>query len=151
MRRNEETRLRDREMADFFVVLVTLDGRGQFNRVLDGEGEAKASAERYAKDILTLQGKGDQGCWEVFTSKVIDRQSFAYGGTNVMLDAPQGGRMLVGSDSSIVRTGLKKVTARPEERIRQRNRGQSRGVLQTVTGSIFSVQKSNLGMAAHEQ
>ena len=87
-------------MADTFVVLVTLDGRGQFNRVLEGEGEAKASAERYAKDILTLQGKGDQGCWEVLTSKVIDRQSFAYGGSNLKLDAPQGGRMLVGSDSS---------------------------------------------------
>jgi hypothetical protein len=95
-------------MADFFVVLVTLDGRGQFNRVLEGEGAAKASAERYAKDILTLQGKGDQGCWEVFTSKVIDRQSFSYGGPNVMLDAPQAGRMLVGSDSSSCEQGWRR-------------------------------------------
>jgi len=87
-------------MADFFVVLVTLDGRGQFNRVLEGEGAAKASAERYAKDILTLQAKGDQGCWEVLTSRVIERHSFPYGGPNLMLDAQQGGRMLVGTDGS---------------------------------------------------
>jgi hypothetical protein len=87
-------------MEDAFVVLVTLDGRNQFNRILEGEGAAKATAERYAKDILNLQEKGDRGCWEVFLSKVIDRQSFAYGGPNLMLNAPQGGRMLVGSDGS---------------------------------------------------
>ena len=85
-------------MEDPFVVLFTLDGRDQFNRILEGESAAKAAAKRYAEDILTLLEKGDQGCWEVFTSKVIDRRSFAYGGPNLLLKAPIGGRMLVGSD-----------------------------------------------------
>jgi hypothetical protein len=87
-------------MADRYVVMVTLDGRDQFDRILEGESAAKAAAKRYAKDILTLQGKGDRGCWEVFISKVIDRQSFFYGGPNMMLNAPKGGRMLDGSDGT---------------------------------------------------
>jgi hypothetical protein len=87
-------------MADAYVVMVTLDGRNQFNRILEGESAAKAAAKRYAKDILTLQERGDQGCWELFTSKVIDRQSFMYSGPNMMLNAPKGARMMVGSDGT---------------------------------------------------
>jgi hypothetical protein len=87
-------------MADTYVVMVTLDGRGQFNRILEGESAAKAAAKRYAKDILTLQEKGDQGCWEVFTSKVVDRSSFYYSGPNVMLNAPNGERMMASSDGT---------------------------------------------------
>jgi hypothetical protein len=89
-----------RDMADTYVVMVTLDGRDQFNRILEGESAAKAAAKRYAKDILTLQEKGDQGCWEVFTSKVVDRQSFSYAGPNVMLNAPRGARMMVGTNGT---------------------------------------------------
>jgi hypothetical protein len=85
--------------------MVTLDGRDQFNRVLEGESAAKAAAKRYAKDILTLQEKGDRGCWEVFTSKVVDRQSFAYAGPNLLMNAPKDGRMMVGSDGSSVEQG----------------------------------------------
>jgi hypothetical protein len=87
-------------MADTYVGMVTMDGRDQFNLILEGEGAAKAAAKRYAKDILTLQEKGDQGCWEVFTSKVIDRLSFSYSGPNVMLNAPKGERMMAGSDGT---------------------------------------------------
>lgn len=87
-------------MADTYVVMVTLDGRDHFNRILEGESAAKAAAKRYAKDILTLQEKGDRGCWEVFTSKVIDRSSFSYSGPNVLLNAPPGGRIMAGSDGT---------------------------------------------------
>jgi hypothetical protein len=87
-------------MEDAFVVLVTLDGRNQFNRVLEGEGAAKASAKRYAKDILNLQEKGDRGCWEVLVSKVIDRRSFAFWRTEPDARRTQGGRMQVGSDGA---------------------------------------------------
>ncbi|HEY3420090.1 MAG TPA: hypothetical protein VGK23_06015 [Methanomassiliicoccales archaeon] len=87
-------------MADTFVVMVTLDGRDQFNRILEGESAAKAAAKRYAKDILTLQEKGDQGCWEVFTSKVVDRQSFSFSGPNMLLNAPKGERMMAGSSGT---------------------------------------------------
>ncbi len=92
-------------MADTFVVMVTLDGRNQFNRILEGEGAAKAAAKRYAKDILNIQEKGDRGCWEVFTSKVVDRQSFTYGGPNMFLGAPPGGRIMVGSDGTSCEQG----------------------------------------------
>jgi hypothetical protein len=77
-----------------------VDGRDQFNRILEGEGEAKAAAERYTKDILTLQEKGDRGCWEVFTSKVIDRVSLSHRGPNLMMNAPPGGRIMAGSDGT---------------------------------------------------
>lgn len=87
-------------MDDTYVVMVTLDGRDQFNRILEGEGAAKAAAKRYAKDVLSLQEKGDKGCWEVFTSKVIDRQSFSYKGPNMMLNAPKGARIMTGSDGT---------------------------------------------------
>ncbi len=87
-------------MDETYMVMVTLDGRDQFTRILGGESAAKAAAKRYAKDILTLQEKGDRGCWEVFTSKVVDRLSFAYAGPNMMLDAPKGGRMMAGSDGT---------------------------------------------------
>jgi hypothetical protein len=86
-------------MADSYIVMVTLDGKDQFNRILEGESAAKAAAKRYAKDILTLQEKGDQGCWEVFVSRVVDRQSFSYGGPNVMLNAPNG-RIMAGSNGT---------------------------------------------------
>jgi hypothetical protein len=88
--------MEEQGMADTYVVMVTLDGRDQFNRILEGESAAKAAAKRYANDIMTLQEKGDKGCWEVFRSKVIDRQSFFYAGPNVMLNAPNG-RMMAGS------------------------------------------------------
>ena len=87
-------------MADAHVVMVTLDGRNQFDRILEGESAAKAAAKRYAKDILTLQEKGDKGCWEVFTAKVIDRQSFSYNGPNMTLNAPRGERIMAGSDGT---------------------------------------------------
>ncbi|MGD0819052.1 MAG: hypothetical protein ABR986_11765 [Methanomassiliicoccales archaeon] len=80
-------------MAGTYVVMVTLDGRNQFDRILEGEGAAKAAAKRYAKDILTLQEKGDKGSWEVLTMKVIDRLAFAYGGPDMMLNAPKGERI----------------------------------------------------------
>lgn len=96
-------------MADTYVVMVTLDGRDQFNRILEGEGAAKAAAKRYAKDLMTLQEKGDQGCWEVLTTKVIDRVSLSYSGPNVMLNAPPGGRILTGSDGTSCEQGWRKL------------------------------------------
>jgi hypothetical protein len=90
--------MEEQAMADTFVVMVTLDGRDQFDRILEGESAAKAAAKRYANDIMALQEKGDQGCWEIFTSKVIDRQSFTFGGPNLMLNAP--GRIMAGSDGT---------------------------------------------------
>jgi hypothetical protein len=95
-------------MADTYVVMVTLDGRDQFDRILEGESAAKAAAKRYANDIMALQEKGDRGCWEVFTSKVVDRQSFAYVGPNMMLNAPKG-RILVGSDGTSCEQSWRKV------------------------------------------
>jgi hypothetical protein len=99
-------------MADTYVVMVTLDGRDQFNRILEGEGEAKAAAKRYAKDILTLQEMGHRGCWEVFTSRVIDRVSFSYGGPNVIMNAPPGGRILAGSAGTSCEQGWRKLLYR---------------------------------------
>ncbi len=50
-------------MDETYMVMVTLDGRDQFTRILGGESAAKAAAKRYAKDILTLQEKGYRGCF----------------------------------------------------------------------------------------
>jgi len=48
-------------MADLHVVMVTLDCRDQFDRILEGQSAAKATAICYAHVTMALQNKGDLG------------------------------------------------------------------------------------------